>query len=728
MTDGQLGLFDEDNGNSGDSSGSAPNSVTEIDSTSVAPLELGRFNYDPRLAHHLYESGLSRGRIRLAADLAGLQPQLDQQQRRALFMLVAVGLEAHGRGSTFVPLVGHDNYFERRIEALIPRQLADSDDRWSPPRLIDACRTLLQRSDMDVLGTPGEFKPLIVEDDRLYHQRILLHETRLVDAVAARLNRPDFSVDADRLQQALDEVRDVQPGADGGEPIRLNAEQQYAMLTALHRPMTLITGGPGTGKTSIVVSILRMFVRLGISPSAIALAAPTGKAANRMAESIIEQLTRLEDPPELDEQLAAKLEAPKTLHRLLGYSPRRDDFRHHPDNPLGARAVIVDEASMIDLLLMQRLMGAVPDAARLILLGDADQLPSVDTGAVLRDLIPQQVSTDAPWRRLVDAELAERTADAPTAGCAVRLQTSYRMRADDPAGRQILEVAQAIRDYDTDETLPQLQEIERPESGEETTGLPDGVRLWRKGQQRASAQISPLVHWWFRHIVLDGRRREMARRFNQVHRLHSNGRLHDESTHRIRRLLAHYRKARILTLTRVFPTGSGQINERLHRAVARLGDRQARQGYDFHPGEPVMMTRNDYDRDLFNGDQGVVVWTERDDAPADTPPVPMAVFERADELVAFRVSQLGEDLEHAFAMTVHKAQGSEFDRVAIVLPDEPMPLLNRELLYTGLTRARRGVLVVGQQQLLDTGAGTQGERFSAVGEKLAAVAVTPDAN
>ncbi len=718
MTNDQLDMFGGDTGDS--DAGESIDSSRSTDATEVHDrhVDVGTFRFDDKLARHLVEQGIYRGRLRLATDLVAMEPAIDDATSRALFMAIAISLEAQARGSTFVPLPGRNDYFFRRLRDLIPGELT-SRPTWSPEQLVQDVEELVDRAELALLGEAGDFKPLVVDDGRLYHQRMLLHEQRLVDAVARRIEHPDTTHDSDKLDAALDNLRRHQPPGRDGEPIRLSPDQKYALLTALHRPMTLITGGPGTGKTSIIVSILRLLVRLGISPGSIALAAPTGKAANRMAESIYAQLDRLGVPTDEDLDLSTGLEPPRTIHRLLGYSPRRDDFSHHPDNPLAHRFVIVDEASMIDLFLMERLLHAVSPTAQLVLLGDADQLPSVDTGAVLRDLIPDVVSTDAPWRRLIERDLPDHSGSAPTADVAVRLETSFRMREDDPAGREILTFARSIRDYDDGGAIevPNRLNLPMTDGGDaDVTSDFEGVGIIPAPEQ--GSLIDEFCDWWFSEVVLDGRRQTWKRRFNHAHRRDDRGRWTDEADERIRQLLAHYRRARVLTLTRVFSTGSRHINDRFHRQVARLGDDRLSQDYDFHPGEPVMMLRNDYDRNLFNGDQGIVVWARTPDNESTGSVTPVAVFERPDGLIAYPLAELADDLEHAFAMTVHKAQGSEFERIALILPSEPMTLLNRELLYTGLTRASRGVLLVGDEDLVETGAANHDERFSAVGERL----------
>lgn len=663
------------------------------------------------MVEHLQGAGLTFGRIRLAAELASLEPELSVRQRRAFFAITLLGLEAQGQGSTFVPLGDGDGYVRRRLEELVPRKLADDDKRWQPQQLVEDVRALVERRDLDLIGGESDWKPLIVSKGRLYHQRMMLHETRLVEAVKARLGRSNLERGEEELIAALDEVRKGQPPGRGGEAMTLNPEQEYALLTALHRRLTLITGGPGTGKTSIVVSLLRILVRLGVAPGSVALAAPTGKAANRMAESIYGQLRALDEPAPPDLELLQGLEAPRTLHRLMGYSPRRDRFAHHGANPLPHRMVIVDEASMIDLFLMERLFAAVSPMAQLVLLGDADQLPSVDTGAVLRDLVPEVTSTDAPWRGLLREKLEKRSGVSPTSDAAVRLEKSYRMRAEDPAGRQILVLAQSIRDYDQGPLAP-------AEPISELTQLAsdfEGVHLWEPPSEERG--VEDFVDWWFARVLLESSPSKWVGRFNAVYECDEGGQLTENARKKVRRLLKHHSRAQILTLTRVFSRGSEELNRRFHRKMASFGRGGMREDYRFYPGEPVMMLRNDYERDLFNGDHGVVVWCRRRGRTSETP-VPTVVFDRSDGVVAHSLGELGDDLEQAFAMTVHKAQGSEFERVALVLPTEPIALLNRELLYTGLTRASRGVLVAGAHKLLEFGAANSTERFSAVREKL----------
>ncbi len=280
----------------------------------------------------------------------------------------------------------------------------------------------------EILGRPGDYKPLIVEGDYLYHQRLLDQENRVAESLRRRLAASPRAIDPSKIETAIQDVLE-HPAVIGERPVQLSAEQQQAIRTAIGRSLTAISGGPGTGKTSVVVSILRVLARLGVAMESVALAAPTGKAANRMEAVHPKRLVAIPNRGETDGEILQHLPEAKTLHRLLGYSSRMGGFRHHENNPLAYEVVIVDEASMIDLDLMDRLLRATPKESRLILLGDADQLPSVDAGAVFRDLLQAKEGTPP---------------DDPRRDTSVVLTESYRMDPTDTDGRAILMVAAHI--------------------------------------------------------------------------------------------------------------------------------------------------------------------------------------------------------------------------------------------------------------------------------------------
>jgi exodeoxyribonuclease V alpha subunit len=622
--------------------------------------------------------------------VAGLHPA----EERALFFLVLASIVNLHEGSTRLPVRGAGvGYLARLLEKLggiealprVPSLLVD-------PRLAP------------VLGRPGDYRPLLLDGDYLYHQRTLHFEDRLGKALGRRLSAPPLPVDLALAQQVLGVVA-------GG---RLSAEQQYAVLTAVCSPLTVITGGPGTGKTSIVVAILRVLARLGLPVSSVALAAPTGKAAFRMKVSIAESLAALANPSPEDLQVASAPE-PRTLHRLLGYSPETDRFRHHALHRLPEEVVIVDECSMIDLHLMDRLVHAVRDDARLVLLGDAEQLPSVEAGAVFRSLVPPGSGSGAsPWRALLRPELHAALPPPVVSGdprwkAAVRLSRSYRMDASRPEGRRILLVAGRINAGHADALF---QEDDEATDGDfiRPCYAPEEVSFRGVDLLDAPGQLGAFLDLWLdqRVLALD----DFAARVKRPIPLREGRILEAELPH-VEQLFDHYERSKILCVTRaeVEGTGADAINAHLHAGLARsLGLVVG----DLCPGAPVMMLHNDYERELFNGDQGIVLRVSDEDGTRLA-----AVFRRsAGRHAVFRLESLRSQLQLSFAMTVHKAQGSEFDHVALVLPGANMALLTREVLYTAVTRSKTSVVIVGQRVLLEVGVRQPIERFSGLAERL----------
>jgi len=639
--------------------------------------------FDDRIPAALREAAaggweLDDGVLFLADEILRFEPRLDPRERRALFFLITAALVNQRRGSTRLPLL--DGTLQRLL-----------DDLGASPGDRDVLAAILGGDRKPaIVGAVGERKPLLADGENLYVHRMWRHEESLGEALRARMAATLEPPEAGLVARTMEALRERVP-VRGGTPIRLSDEQRDAVLSALGLPLAVISGGPGTGKTSIVVSILRMLTRLGAPIEHIALAAPTGKAANRMAESIRAYLGAIPDADGPDRTLAASCPEPRTLHRLLGYSPRTDGFLHHERNPIPETVVIVDEASMIDLQLMDRLLRSLRPDARLVLLGDAEQLPSVDAGAVLRDLLPPPGVRDARSR------------------FSSRLTKSFRMDESDPAGRNILSVAGSVNRGD----VASLYEGEEPLQVRRTAdevGF-EKVELLDTG---SGAGLDAFVDRWDRERVrgLLGFA-ELAKR----EYVHAEGAFLPEDEAALSRLFRHFEEHRILCVTRgdSMSTGAETVNLALHRkALARLGGGH-REG-SFLPGEPVIMLRNDYVRGLFNGDQGLVVRVREVNEASHRF---QAVFRQAGGFAAFGLDGLRAHLRHAYAMTVHKAQGSEFDRIALILPEAPMPLLTRELVYTALTRSRKGAVIVGSRAVLEGGVVNRLERHSGIAARIA---------
>jgi exodeoxyribonuclease V alpha subunit len=605
----------------------------------------------------------------LGWDIARAATGLSEIERRALAALAAATLAAMRSGSTRVPI-------DARLDGVMSAVGGSSEVLQARALLRRVQRADVSDAVRTVIGCPGDRTPLILEGDWLYAERMRVLDERFCARVRERLARP-VPTDAKAVNKALKGV------ADGPPP--LTDEQKRAVKEALTSPLALITGGPGTGKTTIVVALLRALAWSGVPMSAVAVAAPTGKAAQRLQQAIDQGLASARrDMAEATLQTIAP--TPQTMHRLLGFSPRSRRFARHENDPMPHRVIVVDEASMIDLAMMDRLLRALRPEARLVLLGDADQLPSIEAGAVFRDLC-------AALR-------------------VVRLTTNLRVERDEAAQR-IAQAAVAINAGDLGggfaKASPYVSRVDALTfSGPEVLAAP-----W------AEVEGALLDRWWRERLNQQGALEGYASRT-----FHSeDGVFSGDDAVALRAMLELHVRSRLLCATRGAPDqheggGAEGINERL---LSRLRDRGLRpfrrRGGELPAGTPVMVQRNDYERQLYNGDQGVVARVESDDAPAGL----AAVFLRRDSLVAYPLDA-GLDLAPAFAMTVHKAQGSEFDHVALVLPEADLPLMTRELVYTAMTRARRSVLIVGPLELLTRAVSRRIERYSGIAERLAETA------
>ncbi len=524
---------------------------------------------------------------------------------------------------------------------------------------VDAEEAALLASVPTVCGSPDDGRPLVLVAGYLSTQRLHAAEARLATALSTRRAQPTAFSPAD-VASAIDAVVAQSSPAP-------TAEQRAASEQVLQRRLGVVTGGPGTGKTTIVFALVRALERLGVPAARIALAAPTGKAANRLGEALRLGLERLGPA---GETLAASLPTPETLHRLLRHSPETRSFAHREGVPLPFDVVIVDESSMIDLPLMDRLLAALAPDAQLVLLGDADQLPSVEAGAVFRDLAPM----------------------------GVRLTRSHRMDPSRPEGRRILTFAHAVRDG---AALGDL--LDRREDS--ATLVWDGVELCPGSDLPAF-----LAAWFDRRVAISTSIRTLT---TTSFSLAAHGGFAPAATSLFDQALEDHQRARLLAVTRGRPTGADALNAALsHRFGAR--------GPGLVAGEPVMMLRNDYDRGLYNGDQGIVIeLDESTPGHARRRPRACAIFPVEGRWTPFPVDGLKDALGRAFALTVHKAQGSEYDEIALVLPDTPHPLLTRDLVYTALTRCRRAAVICGDESVLQSGLANARPRSSGLAARLA---------
>jgi exodeoxyribonuclease V alpha subunit len=438
-----------------------------------------------------------------------------------------------------------------------------------------------------------------------------------------------------------------------------NGKQREAASAAARRWLTVLAGGPGTGKTTTVARVLALLAdQPGPAPH-IALAAPTGKAAARLTEAVRDAIAQL--PPE-DQSRLGELSA-STLHRLLGFRPgSRSRFRHHAGNRLSHDVVVVDESSMISLTLMARLLDAVRPDARLVLVGDPEQLASVEAGAVLGDIVDAGTDASGPaGSASIDTGI-------------VVLERSWRFKG------QIAELARAIQAGDADAVMAVLHTPAVDVSFVEADPMGAG----------GGSGAGPLA----------GLREDVV---GAARQLIEASRIGDSSA-----ALTHLSAHRLLCAHRQGPYGADRWGTELERWIdAAMGVH--RTGGEWYPGRPLLVTANDYEVQLFNGDTGVIV--------SDGEGGVTAAFGRPADPVLVRPARLGA-VQTMQAMTVHRSQGSQFERVSVLLPAEGSPLLTRQLLYTAVTRAESHVRVIATEAAVRAAVATPIARASGLRSSL----------
>jgi exodeoxyribonuclease V alpha subunit len=512
-----------------------------------------------------------------------------------------------------------------------------------------------------------ENTPLVLDGHRLYLRRYWQYQQTLNTAIQQRLNpiRNQLPIDLSEQLNALFIENREQPDW-----------QKIACLLALRARFAIITGGPGTGKTTTLIKLLALLVKISVDEHnaqhnlTILLAAPTGKAAARVSESINNALAKLDVPEAIKQQIPKKA---STLHRLLGSRMDSRHYRHHLNNPLVADIVIVDEASMIDLEMMAALLDALPDNAQLILLGDKDQLASVEAGSVMgdlcqgaqlaaydsgtRDWIKQYTHIDLPPATQTDNALNQQT---------VMLQHSHRFGEHSGIGQLAKAVnegnpnlAQAI--LNDSETYHDLQRIL----------LTDPFDNQLKQLVIANTPGSRQGYGYFLDVIQNNRPNETA-----------------QVNHWAKQVLQAFDKFQVLCALRLGVWGVDGLNQRIEQWL--FPNQKPSLWYQ---GRPVMITRNDYNLGLMNGDIGITLF----DSAGKLRVVFPADNDSHEAGIRWVSPMRLPDVVTAFAMTVHKSQGSEFNHVALVLPETSNPVLTRELIYTGITRAKENFTLLESQ-------------------------------
>jgi exodeoxyribonuclease V alpha subunit len=526
------------------------------------------------------------------------------------------------------------------------------------------------------VGSPGKIRPLVLDaKNRLYLYRYWDYENTLSKAILERARSPLVGLDFKRLKSALDRL------FPENDPQMINWQKIAVTVASLSR-FSVITGGPGTGKTFTVTKVLALLLEQSAEPNfKIYLTAPTGKAAARLKEVVKQVKDHLNCADSVKQAIPSDA---LTIHRLLGTVRGSPYFRHNRQNPLMADVVVVDEASMVDLALMAKLIEAVPENARLILIGDKDQLASVEAGSVLGDICGRDVMQgfSASFANRIkaltgeDVEHTVQKADRQPAlqDAIVILQKSFRFAA----GSRIGSLSGAVNRADSELAFEILA-----------------------GEDDPSVTWEPLT-------AEQGLFESLSRQIVSGYQSYLST---DDPAEALRRL----QRFKILCALNVGPLGVRAVNQLAEQVLRRqhLIRTDPLMQNPWYAGRPVLITRNHYPLGLFNGDIGVAL----PDAAADHHQ--LAVFFPADggDIRSFQPDQLPQH-ETVYAMTVHKSQGSEFDEVLFILPERDFPVLTRELIYTALTRARQKISIWGNRDIIQNAMKRRIERTSGLRDAL----------
>ena len=630
----------------------------------------------------LLERWVERGWLR-ALDKAFVAFLHERDPQGDPLVLLAAALTSHQLGHGHVCL----DLFETLKEpdfalSLPPEGDVQTGAMLLPSQLLEAldgeawCKALQASSLVEHAGQSSAdavSRPLVLSERRLYLRRYWTYERRIDGALRQRLAVAE-ATPAD-LPARLNGLFGI-PAQNA--PVDW---QKLACALATRGAFSIVTGGPGTGKTTTVVRLLALLQAPAVeagTPLRIRLAAPTGKAAARLTESISVQVKSLE----VDDKVRQKIPSDvTTVHRLLGSRPGTRHFRHHAGNRLPLDVLVVDEASMIDLEMMANLLDALPAHARLVLLGDKDQLASVEAGAVLGDLCRD---AEAGWYTAQTRSWLEQVSGENLS--ASDLQQD--LDGTHPLAQQVVMLRHSRR-FGEGSGIGQLSRLVNQQ-------LPREARALLAAGNHADLFALPLrgePARAFERLALEGRGTEAKGYRHYIERLREqrpdtrSGLEDPRWAAWAGHVLQAFEAFQVLCAVRKGPWGVEGLNERITRALfARKlidGDQQ------WYEGRPVLMTRNDYGLGLMNGDIGIALMLPEGEGQARRHVLRVA-FARNDGQggIRFVLPSRLNDVETVYAMTVHKSQGSEFSHTALVLPEALNPVLTKELIYTGITRAK----------------------------------------
>jgi len=522
--------------------------------------------------------------------------------------------------------------------------------------------------------------PLVYENKRLYLRRYWLFEVELA-AVIKKLITIQLPLDIKQGQQIIDQLFVTQANTNNTNESEIDW-QKIAVANALGKQFTIIAGGPGTGKTYTVTKLLAALQTLANNSLKIAMLAPTGKAAQRLNESIQKAKASMQEQQLVScDTLDSIPDTASTIHRLLGVKTGSHNFRYNKDNILNHDVLLVDETSMIDLPLMYRLLSAIKDTCRVIMLGDADQLPPVAAGSILSDLIPTRSPS---YSKLNSQQLnqlcefniseSEQVYDYLTV-----LQKSHRF---DGIG-EIGQLAKLVINGEINPSWEILQQAKQ--------------QLRLVDSHTINHSLDKLIEQYY--VPLFNSALTLTQAFELLNQF------------------------RFLVVTRLGDYGLNAINDYVEQYLVK--NNHIKENKEFYPGRPIMVTKNHYQVGLYNGDIGLLWLNKQGQLYAVFPQV---IQESTQELEAqtdtdvteaedfdhFRWLNLGRlpAVETVYAMTIHKTQGSEFAHVGLILPQQDSPILSRELLYTGITRASRKLTICSDRPVWELAVKQRIRRYS----------------
>lgn len=609
--------------------------------------------YKPNVANEAYEDIEAFYRV---------NPHIITHQFVAMLLLQ----QAQCAGNSYIDLTSLvNNQFFEKMDSDNPTQYATENGQ----SLTGAQCTSYEEIEMSIqalIAHPIHGQLLVIDKQRLFSRKVYEYEQFISQQISQKITTSN-----ERLNPNVKTVfEQLYPS-----PIK-NIWQAMASVTALNQSFFIINGGPGTGKTYTVIRTLLLHLAQADKRLNFALCAPTGKAAQRMSESIVNEVQHLSRQGIAPELLANIPTTASTVHRLLGLGYHRNYAKYHQGNPLPHDVLVIDEASMLDTRLMFRILSAVKPSTRILLIGDTAQLPSVESGNILKDVMPVHVnqfsSTMMQWVESVSSELSSQylTSCAEIPGensqwndYAATLLTNMR------STHHVNELANAIYQNNVNGAI---------------TALDNVITRWSTSSPKLSNLASSTL--LYRPDEVD--EQQVKHNFNALIKTMSDAYFKPLlSTLEPTAALALLRQFRILSPIRHSAMGIEGINKAIDQLLDPSTKKSADPDRHLYHGKAILITQNDMQLGIYNGDSGVIL---RNEAQQLT-----AYIDRGDQaplaISPYRIAKF----QSAYAMTIHKTQGSEFDQVLIVLPSGLIHPMSKELLYTGITRAKQYVAVTG---------------------------------